>query len=60
MAGCKKMYYLPDGETSERGEFWEGFHAHGLGRDQLDDSGITRLDGFGVGFSSLECKRIIF
>merc|ERR1740129_1242118 len=50
--------HVSDGETSGRGEFGEGFHAHGLGRDQLDDSSITRLDGFGVGFSSLSGTTI--
>jgi hypothetical protein len=45
--------HVTDSETSKRGEFREGLHAHGLGWDQLDDGGVARLDGLGVGLGGL-------
>ena len=39
---------LPDSETSERWIVGECFHTHWLGRDHLDNSGVTRLDELGV------------
>lgn len=42
------LSHVTHGETSERGELLEGFHAQRLGWDQDDDGGITGLDGLGV------------
>jgi len=50
--------HVTDSETSERREVGEGFHAHGLGGDQLDDGGIARLDGLGIGFDGLTSTTI--
>merc|ERR1712117_797029 len=36
------------GESSKRGEVREGFDAHGLGGDQLDNAGVSRLDELGL------------
>merc|ERR1719348_2613689 len=36
--------HVPDGEPSKGRELGEGLDAHGLAGEQLDDSGVTRLD----------------
>ena len=41
---------LPDGETTKGRIVGESLNAHGLGRNHLDDSGITRLDELGSVF----------
>jgi len=35
------MMNVPNGETAKRRIFGEGLDAHGLGRNQLDNGGIT-------------------
>ena len=45
--------HVTDSETSQRREVREGLHAHGLRGDELHNSGVTGLDGFGVGLGSL-------
>jgi hypothetical protein len=47
------LSHVTDGEAAERGEVREGLHTHGLGGDQVDDGGISRLDGLGVIFGGL-------
>lgn len=39
-----RLTHVTDGETAEGRVVGEGFDAHWLGGDHLDDSGITRLD----------------
>ena len=45
--------HVTNGETSQRREVGEGLNAHGLRGDELHNSGITGLDGFGVGLGGL-------
>uniref|UniRef100_A0A1L8EJ06 Uncharacterized protein n=2 Tax=Haematobia irritans TaxID=7368 RepID=A0A1L8EJ06_HAEIR len=47
------LSHITNGETTQWGEFLEGFNAQRLGGDQVDDGGITRLDEFGVFFGGL-------
>ena len=47
------LTHVTDGETTERGVLVEGLHAHGLGRNHLDDGSVTRLDELGVGLGRL-------
>jgi len=44
------LTHVAGGETTERWVVGEGFDAHGLGGDHLDDSGITGFDEFGCVF----------
>merc|ERR1719233_1373624 len=43
----------PRGGNSE-----ESFYAHGLGRNQFDNGGISRFDRFGIGFGGLSGTTI--
>ena len=47
------MTHVTDGETSKWRVVGESLDAHGLGRQHLDDGGVTRLDELGVGFDGL-------
>jgi hypothetical protein len=47
------LTHVTDGETTERRVVSEGLNAHGLGRNHLDDGGVTRLDELGGGLSRL-------
>ena len=38
------LTHITDGETTKRRIFSVSFNTHGLGRNQLDNGGITRLD----------------
>ncbi len=35
--------HVTDGEATKRWVLGEGLNAHGLGRNHLDDGGVTRL-----------------
>jgi len=45
--------HVTDGEATEGREVGEGFHAHGLGGLQADDTGVSGLDELGSGFGCL-------
>ena len=47
------LTHVTHGETTERGVLLVRLNAHGLGRDHLDDSNVTRLDKLGVVFHLL-------
>jgi len=47
------LTHVADGETSKRSVIGKGFNAHGLGRDQFNDTGISRLEELGVVFDLL-------
>ena len=50
--------HVPDGEPSKGRELGEGLDAHGLAGEQLDNSGITRLDELGVVLGRLTSTTI--
>lgn len=52
------LTHVTDGETAQGRVVSEGLHAHGLGGNHLDDSGITRLDELGVGLNALTSTAI--
>jgi hypothetical protein len=52
------LSHITDGETAERWIVSEGLNAHGLGRNHLDDSSVTRLDEFGGVFDGLASSAI--
>jgi len=54
------LTHVTYGEATQWGEVREGLNAHGLGWDQGDHSGITRLDEFGVLFGGLAGTTIAF
>ena len=64
---CKENYldntdghglpHVTDGETTEGREFLEGLDTQGLGRYQVDDGSITRLDGLWLFFSGFACRN---
>jgi hypothetical protein len=45
------LTHVTDGETTEGWVLGECLNAHGLGGNELNDGGISRLDGLGVGLS---------
>jgi len=47
------LTHVTDGETTKRRVVSEGFNAHGLGGNHLDDGSITRLDELGGVFNRL-------
>jgi len=50
--------HVTDSEATQGREVREGFHAHGLGGDELNNSSISRLDGLGVGLGGLTSTTI--
>jgi len=50
--------HVTNGETSQRREVREGFDAHGLRGNELNNSSISRLDRFGVGLGGLASTTI--
>jgi hypothetical protein len=54
------LTHVTDSETTERREVREGLDAEGLGGNQSDHGSITRLDEFGVLFSSFAGTTIAF
>ena len=54
------LTHVTDSETTQWGEVREGLDAHGLGWDQGDHGGITRLDEFGVFFGGFAGTAIAF
>ena len=45
--------HVTDSETSQGREVGEGFHAHGLGGLQADDTSVSGLDELGSGLGGL-------
>lgn len=47
------LAHITDGETTKRGVVGERLDTHGLGRNHLDDGGVTGLDELGVVLNGL-------
>jgi hypothetical protein len=52
------LTHVTDGESTKRRVVRERLDTHGLGRNHLDNSGITRLDKLGAGFKGLTSSSI--
>jgi hypothetical protein len=52
------LSHVTDGETTKRWVVGEGLNTHGLGRNHLDDSSVTRLDEFGGVLDGLASSAI--
>ena len=54
------LLHVSDSESTERGEVGEGLDNHGLLGDEVNHSGITGLDEFGLGLSLLTGSLVNF
>lgn len=52
------LTHVTDGETAQGRVVGESLNTHGLGGDQLDDGGVTRLDELGVGLNGLTSSAV--